>query len=179
MISTSVHGSYSVYRVEALRECLGDKPFIDEFFLYFDDVHPGLKLWSCGYKVIVYLDIVGIHYGGVIKKSMLSKRHIYFRYHSCAILNNLVKTRYNVFKNLLIIKNIIYREKQRKIAVRGLLDGIIKSRDIINKYKDKKLVDASKVPLIRVPAHSILLSLISGRSYRKHVMSYIKHFMLT
>jgi len=50
---TYADGSYSVYKVEALRKALGwsDKLFHDYAFVYLDDYYLGLKLWGSGFRV--------------------------------------------------------------------------------------------------------------------------------
>jgi GT2 family glycosyltransferase len=62
---TYVDGSCTLYRVESLSKCTGDKLFIDEFFGYGDDNVLGLILWNCRYRLIAIPEIIASHARGL------------------------------------------------------------------------------------------------------------------
>lgn len=59
---TYADGSYSVYRVEAVRRAVGGERLFDDWaFAYFDDNVLGLRLWNAGYRVISVPVVAGRH----------------------------------------------------------------------------------------------------------------------
>jgi GT2 family glycosyltransferase len=54
---TYVDGSCALYRIKSV----GNKLFIDELFIYCDDVALSLEMWNCGYKLIAIPEMVANH----------------------------------------------------------------------------------------------------------------------
>ncbi|MEM2024925.1 MAG: glycosyltransferase family 2 protein, partial [Desulfurococcaceae archaeon] len=70
---TYADGAYSLYNVNSILTCMGEKLFFDEFFAYGDDNILGLTLWNKSYKVIAVPAVVAAHNrGSTFGRSQLS-----------------------------------------------------------------------------------------------------------
>ena len=61
---TYADGSVTLYRVESVLKCVGERLFIDEFFAYGDDSILGLMLWNCNFLSISIPEVVAHHARG-------------------------------------------------------------------------------------------------------------------
>jgi len=65
---TYADGCCSLYKVNAILKCVGEKLFIDEFFAYGDDNVLGLMLWNCGFSLVSVPEVVAYHARGLTFK---------------------------------------------------------------------------------------------------------------
>ncbi len=99
-------GAYMVVRVDAVRRTMPNgKPFIDETFLYLDDVLLGLVLWNKGYKSMYIPINAGLHFTSMTTRGPLISRYVI---RSFTALSIIVETKYsNTTKHLLMIRRSI------------------------------------------------------------------------
>lgn len=101
-------GSYSVYRVEAIKRAVGaeDKLFDDFMFAYYDDIVIGLKLWNSGFRVLSLPFVVARHRRsssfGRIKSSQ-----VYLTHRGITVLNEISNSRYRNLIRFLLLKGTI------------------------------------------------------------------------
>ena len=100
---TYADGAYMVVRTEVVRKVMpGGKPFIDETFLYLDDVLLGLVMWNRGYRVKYVPADTGFHFANMSTRGSLVSRYVI---RSFTALSTIVRTRYsNSVKYLLMIR---------------------------------------------------------------------------
>lgn len=100
---TYADGAYLVASVEAIRECgFNGRPFVDETFLYADDILLGIKLWNCGKKVVYVPGEAGIHFANLTTKA--SKMLSFYPLRGRFILHALIKTKFFKMKYLYYLR---------------------------------------------------------------------------
>ena len=144
-------GACTLYRVEHILRCLGNKLFIDEFFAYGDDSVLGLMLWNHGYRLVAMPEAIAEHVRTLTfgTRSLLP---IYLSTRSRSALTLITNTRYRDLIWLHILRNSLtstrLEMKLAKYLLRALIDGI----ELGNKLKSKGFfIDIYKAPLVRIP----------------------------
>jgi len=167
-------GSCTLYRVEHVLKCLGDKLFIDEFFAYGDDNILGLMMWSHGYKLVAVPEAVAEH----VRKLTLGKESLlptYLITRSRVALTLITNIRYRNLIQLHVLRNSVTSirigKELAKYFLRALIDGIelgkmLKSRGLfINIYK---------APLIKIPPKQVMAYFVTkgiANKYRENWVS--------
>ena len=151
---TYADGSYSIYRVDAIKRVNNEeKMFMDEFFAYFDDSILGLQMWNKGYKIKMFPFIAGKHRRSttfnVYKPLQL---YLYIRNH--IVLHNLSNSRYKGLINLLFIRKYIVDMLKANSYGKS---GYVIAKALRDAYKlSKKLkqqgffIDLYKAPIIKL-----------------------------
>jgi len=147
---TFASGAYMITNSEIVRKVSPEgKPFIDETFLYLDDVLLGLILWNKGYRVAYVPVTSGYHYGS------LSTRHVvnYYSRRARTALIRLLNTRFSWIKEIYLIRlSIGYKlldllSKNGK-AYKAYQDGIYLAQILRNKLGF--ILNLHKAPYVRV-----------------------------
>jgi len=147
---TFASGAYMITNSEIVRKVSPEgKPFIDETFLYLDDVLLGLILWNKGYRVAYVPVTSGYHYGS------LSTRHVvnYYSRRARTALIRLLNTRFSWIKEIYLIRlSIGYKlldllSKNGK-AYKAYQDGIYLAQILRNKLGF--ILNLYKAPYVRV-----------------------------
>lgn len=147
---TFASGAYMITNSEIVRKVSPEgKPFIDETFLYLDDVLLGLILWNKGYRVAYVPVPSGYHYGS------LSTRHVvnYYSRRARTALIRLLNTRFSWIKEIYLIRlSIGYKlldllSKNGK-AYKAYQDGIYLAQILRNKLGF--ILNLHKAPYVRV-----------------------------
>jgi len=161
-------GCYCIYRISAIKKVMGDMPFYDEFFSYFDDNFLGLKLWSKGFKVACLPEIVGRHF----RSMSFGKRKSFQEYlglRSHIALLHITNSPYNkiLLKQFLYIALLIrngYRigPERVKLLIKAIRDG----RILGEMLKERgEFINLDNVPKIEYGVKNIILGiLLSFRS---------------
>jgi GT2 family glycosyltransferase len=157
---TYVDGCCSLYRVESILKCTGDKLFINEFFGYGDDNVLGLMLWSCGCRLIAIPEIIASHARGLTfgrgKRSNIS---IYLSERNRVALTQITNTRYKHVVLLHALRNLITSAPPRtgfsdlaKTRARVIIDGLRLGRRLKNQGV---FLDIYKAPLVKIPLRDL------------------------
>ena len=101
-------GSYSVYRVDAIKKAIGaeDKLFDDFMFAYYDDIVIGLKLWNSGFKVLSLPFVAARHRRSSSFRKIKSSQ-IYLGQRGMTVLNEISNSRYKDLIRFLLLKGTI------------------------------------------------------------------------
>jgi GT2 family glycosyltransferase len=175
---TYVDGCCSLYRVESLLKCTGDKLFIDEFFGYGDDNVLGLMLWSCGYKLVAIPEIIANHARGLTfgrrKRSNIS---IYLSERNRVALTQITNTRYKHVVLLHALKNLITSTLPRtgfsdlaKTRVRVIIDGLRLGRRLKNLGIS---LDIYKAPLVKIPLRDLRVFFTAKCLIKKYFENWV------
>jgi len=170
---TYVDGCCSLYRVESLLKCTGDKLFINEFFGYGDDNVLGLMLWSCGCKLIAIPEIIASHARGLTfgrgKRSNIS---IYLSERNRVALTQITNTRYKHIVLLHALRNLITSTLPRtgfsdlaKTRARVIIDGVRLGRRLKNQGV---FLDIYKAPLVKIPLRDLGVFFTAKRLIKKY-----------
>jgi GT2 family glycosyltransferase len=157
---TYVDGCCSLYRVESILKCTGDKLFINEFFGYGDDNVLGLMLWSYGYRLIAIPEIIASHARGLTfgrgKRSSIS---IYLSERNRVALTQITNTRYKHIVLLHALRNLTTSTLPRtgfsdlaKTRARVIIDGLRLGRRLKNQGV---FLDIYKAPLVKIPLRDL------------------------
>lgn len=157
---TYADGAYCITKVDVVKKCGFDsRPFIDETFLYADDILLGMKLWNMGYASYYVPVIAGIHYVSMTTKSNKQFKHYPLRAKFISygfikvkfswiipIYYNRIKTTYLVpckvgFKDYCAMYN-------------GVKEGYKLGKQLAKRFGRIYL---EKVPHVKLPLHMILL----------------------
>jgi len=154
---TFASGAYMIINTEIVRKVSPEgKPFIDETFLYLDDVLLGLILWNRGYKVAYVPVASGYHYGS------LSTRYVanYYSRRARTALIRLLNTRFSWIKAIYLIRlSIGYKlldllSKYGK-AYKAYQDGIYLAQILRDKLGF--ILNLHKAPYVRVSYLNFIL----------------------
>jgi len=154
--SSYADGSFSMYRVEALKK-IDSVPFSWEMFAYFDDNVLGLRLWNADYTVNVIPEVVGEHlWRGTFRTASMPSLTYYYWVRGWAALftlsNSFIKK--SSFADLMILLRLLQRYifwffkeiHSLEPLIKGIKDGIEIGIRMSNK---KGFIDIYKAPLLR------------------------------
>lgn len=158
-------GCCALYRVEHVKRCLGDKLFINEFFIFGDDDVLGLMMWNCGYKLISVPKPVASHVGGL---TLWRKQPIFTRYlleRRRVALSIITNARYRQLTPLYSLKNIALSilgtrlSSHSQLLTRSIIDGLK-----LGKHLRKKgiFIDIYKAPIVRISPEDLGLFITEG-----------------
>jgi len=161
-------GSCSLYRVEKILKCLGNRLFVEEFFSYGDDNVLGLMLWDYGYKLASIPEAVAEHVRG-----LTSGRLPFFSAYLCTrnrvTLACTTNTRYKSLVLLHVIRNVVtstrFGTNLAQYLLRALVDGV----RLGNKLKNKGLfIDIYKAPLIKIPPEKVAIYFTTKSTLKRY-----------
>jgi GT2 family glycosyltransferase len=154
---TFTTGAVALYDVGAVLKCVGNKLFLDELFVYYDDVVLGLMMWSCGFSSISIPKIVAYHARGSTFRRKGSFGVYFFERNRIAIAL-ISNTRYKHMVFLHAARNIVTAMLKTeldvsKIETRALADGLelgklLRSRGIF--------IDLYKAPIMRIEPKDLI-----------------------
>jgi GT2 family glycosyltransferase len=170
---TYVDGCCSLYRVESILKCTGDKLFINEFFGYGDDNVLGLMLWSCGYRLIAIPEIITSHARGLTfgrrRKSTIST---YLGERNRVALTQITNTRYKHIVLLHALRNLTTSTLPRtefsdlaKTRVRAIIDGLRLGRRLKSRGVFLNIYEA---PLVKIPLRDLGVFFTAKRLIKKY-----------
>jgi Predicted glycosyltransferases len=172
---TYTDGCCSMYRVDAVLKCVGNRLFIDEFFGYGDDNVLGLMLWSCGYKLVAVPEVVASHARGLTfgKKSTLSA---YISERNRVTLSVVTNTRYRQIVLLHATRNTVTSALRTGlrgftgVRARVLVDGLRLGK----KLKRRGIsIDIYKAPIIKIPLKDVPLFFTARHVVSRYLESRI------
>ena len=175
---TFASGAYMIINTEIVRKVSPEgKPFIDETFLYLDDVLLGLILWNRGYKVAYVPVTSGYHYGS------LSTRYVanYYSRRTRTALIRLLNTRFSWIKAIYLIrlstgyKLLDLLSKYGK-AYKAYQDGTYLAQILRNKLGF--ILNLHKAPYVRVSYLNFILLDFMMTDRILHRTLTVKHEML-
>jgi len=158
---TYADGAYMLIKAEAIRRtCPDGKPFIDETFLYLDDILLILMLWDRGYGVAYVTVRSDLHYANLTTKPIIN----YYGIRANTALIMLLDTRFSWVKSFYLFRRglgykvlYLFNNEYYK-SHRGFLDGK-RLADIIVKRLGFKL-DLYKAPHVREGIARLIFCLI-------------------
>lgn len=165
---TYADGSYSIYRVEAIRRCVGERLFIDESFAYGDDNYLGLMLWNCGYRIVTIPVVTAEHY----RSGTFGRIHgiqWYLLVRNMIALNVVANSRFKSLVNLYALKGFITPTVAKgglwSLHLQAVRDGLRYGRKLRRKIGP---IDIYKAPLVDLSVGEALsLLLMPRRVYAK------------
>jgi len=180
---TFASGAYMIINTEIVRKVSPEgKPFIDETFLYLDDVLLGLILWNKGYRT-AYIPIKsGYHYANLTTKPVIN----YYGLRANTALIMLLDTRFSWVKPFYLFRRdlgykvlCLFRDEYCR-AHRGFLDG----KWLANVVRERLgfRLDLYKAPHVRVNITDLILLnyLMLDRVFKAlNKPLFITHEMLT
>jgi len=163
---TYADGAYMLVKAEAIRRtCPDGKPFIDETFLYLDDILLGLILWNRGYRAVYVPVKSGIHYASLTTGS--SKTGLYYGKRATTIGINIIRTKLTYIRQLYIARRLVgywllslinrRRREEYSMLLRAVRDGL-KLSPIIERRVG--ILDLKKAPHVHVNTIDALLELL-------------------
>ena len=160
---TYADGSYSIYRVDTVRKCIGEKLFVDENFAYGDDNYLGLMLWNCGYRIVAIPVATAEHYrGGTF--SRIHGIQWYLGVRNRIALNTIANSRYKSLINLYSLKSFIAptvaKGKLWGLHIQAVRNGLRHGRKLRRRVG---LIDIYKAPLIDLSVSEALSFLLMPR----------------
>ena len=160
---TYADGSYSIYRVDAVRRCVGEELFIDENFAYGDDNYLGLMLWNCGHRIIAIPVATAEHYrSGTFSRIHGLQWYLWMR--NRITLNVITNSRYKNLINLYSLKGFITptitKGKLWSPHLQAIRDGLRHGRKLRRRVG---LIDIYKAPLVDLNASEALSLLLMPR----------------
>jgi len=171
---TYADGAYVIYKVSAIRRCMGEKLFFDEFFGYGDDNILGLMLWNHGYRVVTIPEIVAKHkryssFGSVFIEKQ-TPLNMYLERRSHAALLCLSNSRYHLPTLLYLLRNSLgvtaFKRGLNKCLLRSIVDGARLGKKLREKYGI--FIDIYRGPVITIKAPDFFRYYIFGlKSSRK------------
>jgi len=149
------NGAYMILRRSIIRESL---IFPEDFFLYYDDVELGLRLWTYSYKALVIPHPLGEHYSGAITKGSKNPLVLY-----CDTRNRLtlVKTLWTKFPRLrqllpfTMLRNML--KSYDRIYLLGFIHGLSKASYTM------KLGEAYPLMIVPILSFKHIKALFMGR----------------
>jgi len=172
---TYADGCCSLYKVNAILKCVGEKLFIDEFFAYGDDNVLGLMLWNCGFSSISIPEAVAYHArGSTFKKQAVFPTYLNVR--NRVALSVITNIRYKYLVLLHVLKSIsalIARTRSKNFAkamIRALIDGLRLGETLKRK---RVMIDIYKAPIIIIPLKDMPLFFTAQRVAVKYCEKYI------
>ena len=175
MYITYADGSYSIYKVKAIKECIGGKLFIDEFFAYADDNILCLQLWNCGYTVRSFPYVVAKHRRRSTFRGFTALK-AYLTIRNSVALKEITNSRFNFLVDIFISRTAlayIYRGlnlheiKVAKMISRAYSDGVKLGKKLKN---EGFTIDIYKAPIAKIS--------LSGMILRRYVANKISENIL-
>ena len=166
--TTYADGAYAIYEVRAIRRCIGEKLFFDEFFGYGDDNVIGLMLWDRGYKVVAIPEIVAKHKRsssfGSISIEKQTPLNPYLTVRNRIALLYLTNSRYSWSTLFYLLRRSLGVTSLKRGLNRGLMKAIIDGVRLGEKLKKKYgfFIDIYKGPIAEIKVPDFLRYYIFG-----------------
>ena len=182
---TYAEGTYYFVKADyVLKYGFAQKPFIDEIFLYWDDILLSLKLWNVGLASYYVPVKAGVHYASLTTKQL--GLIDYYAVRARFIAHELVETRNELWKNMYIWKLKLVLPVLRKLGIKryidaykAIFDGLKTGKKLVKKFGR---ICLKKAPYIKTPLYiSVLRAILPTRtikSINKHA-KIISHDALT
>ena len=182
MYVTYTDGSYSIYKVKAIKRCIGGKLFIDEFFAYADDNVLCLQLWNCGYTIRSFPYVVARHKrrstfrGFTILEAYLTIRN-------SVALKEITNSRFNFLVDVFISRTAfshiyqglnLHKIKVARMVSRAYSDGV----KLGKKLKTKGFaIDIYKAPIAKFSPSGIILRRYVTKRISENILSKYSSIM--
>ena len=177
MYITYADGSCSLYRIDYITKCLGNRLFIDEFFGYADDNVLGLMLWGCNYKLVSIPEVVASHARGMTFGKKKGSLAFYLGERNRIALSMITNTRYRRVILAHALRNLsvsMLRDKlgyESKMLSRAIIDGL----SLGEKLRFRGVhIDIYKAPIIRISPKVIPLFFMSKRVVERYYEKWIQ-----
>jgi GT2 family glycosyltransferase len=174
---TYADGSYSIYRVDALKKAMhcAYKIFDDQMFAYYDDNILGLKIWNSGYKIASYPFIASRHRRSTSFKKIKTLQ-LYLNLRGRIVTNSISNSKFKLLAKASLLKGVLFNpfnipkgKQLQSTLIKAYIDGKRISK-IKKSYGEK--IDLYKAPII---TFNIFKAIPAAIIPRRYVMSIIKN----
>jgi GT2 family glycosyltransferase len=167
-------GSCSLYRVEHVLKCVGERLFVGEFFAYGDDNVLGLELWGCGHPSVALEKAVAEHYRSATLGRKRTRRLLaeYYSARNGVALARVSNSRLRgvapVYR--LVKAGLLFLRYKDRLVLRTVADGLRLARLLEARGM---VIDVHKAPVIPLTAKAVLGSFVRASLLKKYIDEWV------